>query len=183
MKSGSGVWRVFDGVIDRVLCVVGAVLLSQGPEFMQQYLQRLGGHLNESQRQLVSFHDAARQAGLPFEQFVAQTKANTDAGVSQLGKVMERTTERTASLQAAHDSLLAASPWSRPFVFVRHLDYEIGRATWSVYKPAVPVTLEGLIYALGGMLIFLLFYHLGVKKVLALLRRRPGPSPAGGDRA
>jgi hypothetical protein len=170
--------RVFDGVIDRILCVVGAVLLSQGPEFMQQYLQRLGGHLNESQRQMVSFHDAAKQANLPFESFVTQTKSNPDAGVSQLGKVMERTTERTASLRAAHDSMLAASPWSRPFVFLRHLDYEIGRATWSVYKPAVPVTIEGVIYALAGMLIFLLIYHLGVKNLFALFRRKPATKSA-----
>lgn len=178
MKSGSGVLRVFDGVIDRILCVVGAVLLSQGPEFMQQYLQRLGGHLNESQRQLVAFHDAATKAGQPFDKFVEQTKTSPDAGVSQLGKVMERAAERTTSLQIAHDSLQAATPWARPFVFLRHLDYEIGRATWAAYKPAVPVTLEGMLYALSGMLLFLLLYHLGAKNLLALLRRKPAAKPA-----
>ncbi len=179
MKPAAGVLRIFDGAIDRILCVVGAVLLSQGPEFMQQYLQRLGGHLNESQRQLVSFHDAAAQAGQPFDKFVEQTKANSDAGVSQLGKVMARTAERTASLQTAHDELLAASPWTRPFVFLRHLDYDIGRATFSVYKPAVPVTIEGMLYALSGMLLFLLIYHLGVKNLFALFRRKPAAKSAG----
>lgn len=178
MKSDSRVLRVFDGAIDRILCVIGAVLLSQGPEFMQQYLQRLGGHLSESQRQLVSFHEAATHAGVPYEKFVDQTKANPDAGVSQLGKVMERTTERTASLQTAHDALLGATPWTRPFVFLRHLDYDIGRATWSVYKPAVPVTIEGILYTLSGMLFFLLIYHLGVKNIFALFRRKPAVKPA-----
>ena len=178
MKSGSGFLRVFDGVIDRVLCVLGAVLLSQGPEFMQQYLQRLGGHLNESQHQLVSFQGAATQAGVPLDKFIVQTSANPDAGVSHLGSVISATVARTTSLQAAHDTLLGASPWARPFVFLRHLDYEIARDTWSVYKPAVPVTIEGLLYALAGMLIFLLLYHLGLKNLLALLRRKPGAKPA-----
>ena len=177
MKSGSGFLRIFDGAIDRVLCVVGAVLLSQGPEFMQQYLQRLGGHLAESQHQLVSFQDAATKAGVPLDKFIVHTSANADAGVSHLGTVMSATAERVASLQAAHDALLTASPWGRPFAFVRHLDYGIARDTWSVYKPAVPVTIEGLLYALAGMLLFLLFYHFGAKTFFRLIRRKPAAKP------
>ena len=179
MKSGSGFLRIFDGAIDRILCLFGALLLSQGPEFMQQYLQRLGGHLSESQRQLVSYQDAASKAGVPLSQFIVQTKANADAGVSQLGNVMGAATERTISLQAAHDALVTASPWGRPFAFIRHFDYEIARGTWSIYKPAVPVTFEGLIYALTGMLIFLLLYHVGVKGLLSLARRKPAANAAG----
>ena len=178
MKSGSGFLRVFDGAIDRILCVIGAVLLSQGPEFMQQYLQRLGGHLNESQRQLVSFQNAATRAGVPLDKFIIQTSANPDAGVSHLGTVMSNTAERTVSLQAAHDALLAATPWTRPLVFLRHLDFGIARDTWSVYTPAVPVTIEGLLYALAGMLLFLVVYHVGVKKLFALVVRKPTPKPA-----
>ena len=41
MKIGRRFIGVFDSLIDRILCVLGAVLFSQGPEFMQQYLQRL----------------------------------------------------------------------------------------------------------------------------------------------
>lgn len=178
MKSGSGFLGVFDGLIDRLLCVLGAVLLSQGPEFMQQYLQRLGGHLNESQRQLVSYQDAAHKAGVPLAQFIDQTKANPDAGVSHLGKVMSSAADRSASLQTAHDSLRNASPWSRPFIFARHLDVDIARNTWSAYKPAVPVTVEGLLYALSGMLLFLFIYHVGVKAPIRLCRRKSGTAPA-----
>ncbi len=178
MKSNSGFLRIFDGAIDRILCLFGALLLSQGPEFMQQYLQRLGGHLNEAQRQLVSYQDAANKAGLPLGQFIVQTKANANAGVSHLGNVMGSAVDRVASLQAAHDALITASPWNRPFVFLRHLDYEIARGTWTVYKPAVPVTFEGLLYALSGMLLFLLLYHVGVKGLFALVRRNPAGASA-----
>jgi len=179
MKSGSRFLGVFDGLIDRLLCVLGAVLLSQGPEFMQQYLQRLGGHLNESQRQLVSYQDAANKVGLPLSKFIEQTEANPDAGVSHLGKVMSSAAHRSASLQAAHDALRNASPWARPFAFMRHVDVDIARNTWSAYKPAVPVTVEGLLYALFGMLLFLLIYHGAVKGPIRLYRGKPKPAPAG----
>jgi hypothetical protein len=154
------------------LCVIGAVCFAQGPEFIQQYFQRLGGHLQESQRQLASFHDAAAHAGLPFEQFITRTGANTDAGLSHLGTVMSETASRTASLQAAHDALLTATPWTRPFVFIKQVDWDIAHATAANYLPAVPTTLEGLAYAAVGMLILLASYRLGIAGAGALLRRR-----------
>jgi nucleoside diphosphate kinase len=49
-------------LLDRVLCVAGAITLSQAPEFFQQYLQRLGGHLDEARRVLASFEAVARES-------------------------------------------------------------------------------------------------------------------------
>ena len=176
MKSGRGFLGIFDSLIDRILCVLGAILFSQGPEFMQQYLQRLGGHLEEARRQLAVFQQTSRQAGLSLEQFIARTNANPDPAVAKLGGVMTGTAERVAALQSAHESLLDASLWARPFVFLRHLDLEIARATGSEFQPAVPTTTEGLIYALAGMLVFLALYHFGCKGALAFFGRRAAPS-------
>lgn len=176
MPSGRGFLRLFDGLIDRILCVLGAVLFSQGPEFMQQYLQRLGGHLDEARRQLAVFQQTAAQAGLSLDQFIGQTGTNPDASVARLGGVMTDAVVRVSTLQSAHDALLHASLWERPFVFARHLDVAIARATGAVYQPAVPTTAEGLLYALAGMLVFLSLYHFGFKRVGALFGR-PGPAP------
>ena len=178
MKSGQGLLNIFDRLIDRILCVLGAVLFSQGPEFMQQYLQRLGGHLDEARRQLAVFQDTATQAGVTLEQYIRQAASNADPGVARLGDVMTGAVERVSSLHTAHDSLLHASLWARPFVFLRHLDLEIARATWAIYKPAVPTTWEGLIYALAGMLVFLTLHHLALRRVPALFRRPPDPARA-----
>jgi len=178
MKSNSRIFRTFDGLIDRLLCVLGAILFSQGPEFMQQYLQRLGGHLQEAQRQLALFREAATRSGRTLEEFIVQTRTNADAGVVQLSSVMSDAIDRTASLQAAHDALIHSSLWARPFVFIRHLDPAIAHATWAAYLPAVPTTLEGLLYAFSGMLFFLLFYHFGVKSLPRLFSRKPAAVPA-----
>lgn len=171
MKPGRGYLNTFDSLIDRILCVLGAVLFSQIPEFMQQYLQRLGGHLDEARRQLAIFRDTAVKAGATLDQFIHQTGASPDPGVARLGGVMADAVERVGALQSAHDALLHSSLWTRPFVFLRHLDLEITRATGAIYKPAVPTTLEGLVYALAGMLVFLALYHVVSKRVPALFRR------------
>jgi Protein of unknown function (DUF2937) len=178
MKAGRGFLRVFDSLTDRILCVLGAVLFSQGPEFMQQYLQRIGGHLDEARRQLGVFQQTAAQAGLSLDQFISQTGANADPAVAKLGGVMTGAADRVASLQSAHDALLHSALWERPFLFVRHLDVQIARATGAVYQPAVPTTAEGLAYALTGMLILLALYHIGFKRLLRLFTRPAAPAKA-----
>ena len=178
MSSGRGFLRIFDSLIDRILCVLGAILFSQGPEFMQQYLQRLGGHLDEARRHLAIFQQTAAQAGLSLERLISQTGSNPDAAVARLGGVMTGAAERVSSLQSIHDTLLHASPWGRPLVFLRHLDVEIARATGAVYQPAVPTTAEGMVYALAGMLVFLAVYHFGFKRLIALVGRRASAPPA-----
>ena len=51
---------------------------SQLPEFMQQYLQRLEGHLDEARLALERFKDAAAQSGMSLDQLVAGAVQNPD---------------------------------------------------------------------------------------------------------
>ncbi len=162
---------------DRLVCVGGAVLLAQAPEFFQQYLQRLGGHLAEVLRQLAAFESAAAASGKPWAQFVADTAANPDPGLASLGTTMMVTAERADSLGAAQAALLDASVWSRPWAFLTHLDSEIAQATAAVYKPAVPTTAEGLIYAAIGAAAAFFLWHLAVRLPVRALRMRPAPKP------
>ncbi len=146
-------------LVDRALCVLGAALAAQMPEFMQQYLQRLGGHLDEARRQLEQFQQTARASGLTFEGLVADTSAQRDPAVARLGRVMAAASARVDALAAADRALHQASLWARPFVFFRHLDWGIARATWADYRPALPTTLEGLLYAAAGLVLALALYH------------------------
>jgi uncharacterized membrane protein len=167
MSPGRRLLGSLDTLIDRILCVAGAVLFSQAPEFFQQYLQRLGGHLDEALRQLGLFRQTATAAGLTLDELIARTSASADAAVAPLGRTMHDAVARADTLQAAHDALLHASAWNRPFLFLQHVDAGIARATWAVFRPAVPTTAEGLAYALAGMLAFLAAYHLGLRRVFA----------------
>jgi len=167
MSFAARLRTLFDGLLDRVLAVAGAVLFSQAPEFFQQYLQRLGGHLDEARRHLAQFEQTAAQAGAALDEFIRRTATNADPAVTRLADTMSAAVERVQSLSAAHDALRDASAWSRPFVFVRHLDWDIARGTLGIFKPAVPVTLEGGLYALAGMLAFLGLYHLLLSRFIA----------------
>lgn len=167
-----------DSFVDRVLCVVGAILFSQAPEFMQQYLQRLGGHLDEARRQLAHFKQIADQAGISLDNFINQTSVNAEPTVAKLGGVMKDTADRVSDLAAAQDALQHASLWTRPFVFFRHLDLGIAQGTWSAYQPGVPTTFEGLVYALLGMLVLLVVYHFSVRRPIRRRLDRPKPAPA-----
>jgi hypothetical protein len=161
-----------EGLLDRVLCVAGAVVFTQVPEFLQQYLQRLGGHVDEARRQLLQFQAIAAQSNLSLETLARQTSANADEAVAKLGGLIAATVDRVHSLETAQSALQAASVWTRPFVFLRHMDPAIARGTWSFFKPAVPTTLEGLVYGLMGMFVLMGLYHGAIKYPLARWSRR-----------
>jgi hypothetical protein len=161
------VFSTGEGLFDRLLCVLGAATFSQVPEFMQQYLQRLGGHLDEAGRQLDQLRAAAARSGLTLEQLTAHTAAAGDPAVARLGAVLKEATGRVEALAAAEAAIRHASILARPFVFLGHLDPAIARATWSIFKPALPTTVEGLIYALVGVLVFLGTYHFGIRRPVA----------------
>jgi hypothetical protein len=150
-RTAAAAFTAIEGFADRLVCVLGAVFAAQAPEFFQQYLQRLGGHLDEIRRQLAAFESAAHAAGKPWVQFVADTTANPDPGLAKLGSTMAATAARADELAAAHAALLDASVWSRPWAFFAHLDLEIAHATAAVFKPAVPTTIEGAVYAALGI--------------------------------
>jgi len=162
-----------EGLLDRVLCVAGAVLFSQAPEFMQQYLQRLEGHLDEARLAVDKFRDAAAQAGMTLDQLVASAAQNPDPAMGKLGGVVHGAVARVDTLAAADAALRGASLLSRPFVFLSHADWGIARATLSIYRPAVPTTAEGLAYSALGIIFILGLYHLGVRRpIVRHLRRR-----------
>jgi hypothetical protein len=162
-----------DRIVDRILAVAGALVFSQAPEFFQQYLQRLGGHLDEARRTLAQFERTAAEAGLTLDRFITQTSTNYDQAVAKLAQVMTAAVERVQHLDAAFTALRDASVWTRPFAFLRHLDGAIAHATWTDYKPAVPTTAEGFIYAAAGMLVFLGIYHLVFRRLIR--PREPKP--------
>jgi hypothetical protein len=156
-----------ESILDRVFCVAGAVVCAQLPEFMQQYLQRLGGRLDEARRQLESFARVARESGLSLADYITRLSANADAPVAKTGGVIRGLTTRVEELAAAEQALREASGWARPAVFLRHLDHEIAEGTWAVFRPAVPTTTEGLAYAAVGVVLALALYQSMVRWPLA----------------
>jgi hypothetical protein len=152
---------------------MGAVVFTQLPEFIQQYLQRLGGHLDEARRQVESFTLVAAASNITVAQLIERTKQTPDEAVSRLSQTMSDAVARVDHLAAADAAIRNASPWMKPFVFLANVDGDIARGTWDIYKPAVPTTAEGFVYAGLGILIVWGLYAAAIRyPITTMLERR-----------
>ena len=148
--------RKFDSLIGAVFGGVGGALASQFDAFVLQYLQRLGGHIDEAQRNYTMASDTEHFRDMAVEVreiLMAAARARVD--------------ELTLALRAIAD----ADILHRPFAFLAHMDREIAARTLESFRPALPVDLAGLVYAASGIVLGLVVYEL-VKAPLVLAFRR-----------
>lgn len=160
--------RTLESLIDRALAIVGSITLVQFPQFYAQYLQRLGGHLNESRRIVFEYTKTATSFSLTLQEYI-KTHLTSDNPVFQsTGTVIENTLARLADLENSFQALKTASLYNRWWVFLKHLDPAIFRQTCSEYTPGLPITFESLAYALAGLLIAWGLYQ-GIKSLIKKL--------------
>lgn len=139
--------RFLAGQVGRI---VGLVLLAaaglggaQGPSFAQQYLQRLGGHLDEARIHLRRV-DASREYA-----------ALDSAARVEIRAVLAA---RVSALESAHEAISGTSAVLRPLVVAWHLDGDIASAAWRDFEPGLPISAGGVLYGGGtALLAFLLF--------------------------
>ncbi len=118
---------------------------------------------------------------MTLDQLVAGAAQNPDPAMARMGTVVHDLAIRVDQLAAADAALRGADVWRRPFVFAAHLDPGIARATWAIFRPAVPTTAEGLAYAAAGVILVLSGYHFCVRRPIArrIQRRSPEVVSAG----
>lgn len=160
----------------RMLAGVGglglAVMLSQFPEYAQQYTQRLGGAVDELRVITERFDRDAAAAGLDRTQALSRFQASSDTFVSGRGRSEEANFTRYAELSQTLDRIANADPIERFRNLPSYLDSDIGRRTLENYKPAVPVTPEGILYAGVGFALGYLVLSALVKVATMPFRRR-----------
>lgn len=158
--------------------LAGGGALAQFPEYYQQYLQRLAGRLDElHQRAQEIANDAAAQ-GLDVPAYIARFLDSPAHALE--GERMADTLESATRLGTAYDALARADAWQQLPLFLRHLDPALARDVASLFQPALPLGLAGLIYALFGAAIGILAIGGGVKAI-GLARRRAAKAQQGGS--
>jgi hypothetical protein len=159
----------------RTLSVLGGIglgiMLSQFPEYAQQYTQRLGGAVDELRIITAEFDGAATAAGLSREQAIGRYTATQDSFVAGRGQSMAHTFSRYETLRATLAEIEGQNAWERFQSLPRYFDTDIGGRTLDNFKPAVPVTMEGFAYAGAGFLIGYLLTS-GLVRFAALPFRR-----------
>ena len=150
-----------------VLGLSGAAGLSQFPEFSQQYLQRLGGAVDALGQVVAEFDADAARLGLTREAALADLAQGGRMGAER-SETMARTMARHARLSADLAALEGAGPFTRARLAAHLGDREIARRTAEAFKPAVPVTFEGAVFAGTGFVLGALIVGLARSLLAAL---------------
>ncbi|WP_114948776.1 DUF2937 family protein [Microvirga calopogonii] len=132
------------------LGLCGGIVASQGPEFAQQYRQRLGGTIDELQRVIARFDADARASGETLESAITRLRSNTDTFVSRQGAAMQANVERLGRLEAHREAMMQAGPFARITLMVRDGDRDVMEAVYRDFEPALPVTEEGILSSAIG---------------------------------
>lgn len=148
--------------------LVGALLLSQFPEYFQQYVQRLGGRLDEVASQVTALDKRAAEAGTSTPLYLRDFILNRDPQVRREGQELQALVRRRVVLADDYRALTGSDRWWRAGRFVEHFDWDVAATTFRAYEPAMPVTPESGIYAGAGfgtgMVLFLLIFGLRRRK-------------------
>jgi hypothetical protein len=117
----------------------GAALGSQLPEFVQQYMQRLGGHRDEAWR----FLEGLIRAGTPHD-----------------NPIRVAAEQRFLDLDRALNEITLNTGFGRLVTFFENADWDIARAAGHAFRPAVPLTPEGFAFAGLGLVLGVTLFHL-----------------------
>lgn len=151
-------WAKFLALIGAGVAAVCAAGTAQGPAFVQAYLQRLGGHIDEARRTVFELREGAMSRAVP-----------DDAARERL---LDAFTARLADLEASRDAIVNAHPLLRPIAMAQEADRDIAVATADVFTPAMPLDPNSLIYAAIGLVLGWAIWELVQWPVKARLRRQ-----------
>ncbi len=87
-----------DGFVDRICSVLGALIFVQVPVFITQYIQRLGGHVDELARVVNQYRASAADTGKTLEEYVRRFLSSSEADFVSAGANMQGNIDRLADI-------------------------------------------------------------------------------------
>lgn len=140
---------------------------AQFPEYSQQYAQRLAGAVDELSGFVADFDADAAGLGLSREAALEGLAEGGDMGAAR-AETMGAVIARHERLRADLEALRGAGPFTRAYRAAHLTEPEIARAALVDFKPALPLTFEGIAFALFGFLV-----GLGIIRALVAVLRWP----------
>ena len=170
---------ILRGLFDRIVLVAAILAAACIPSYIQQYRQRVGGHLDQVVRDLAPFREIANKFhGGDIHRLIRHHLESPDPTFKAEGNAIHAMVDSEARLRAAVEGL-NADVWRQLYYLANHGDPAIARATWDAFVPAFSFTTEYVLFALGlGVAIWLVFLvaWIAVARVISLRGR--GPSRA-----
>lgn len=150
-------WQKVDVFVAAIFVAVAGIAACQGHEVMVQYLQRLSTEVNEARLHVID-----TQTGLRYRVMGDQARAELEADAKTRFNVLNH----------ALDSVAHANPLLRPLALVKTHDGETLSETWREFRPTVPATAGGAVYAFIGMLIGFAIYEVIKLPILVVRQSR-----------
>ena len=144
-----------DAFLAAAVVALMGVIGSQGQAFTVQYVQRLGGHLDEAR-----IHLSDVQGGLRYRVMGDTVRAELETDAKT----------RVATLQRAYDAVKGANIFIRPLAILRYGDVDVIAGTKRDFVPALPMNADAIIYTLVGMIGGFVIYEVVRLPVLLILR-------------
>ncbi|WP_353519002.1 DUF2937 family protein [Thalassotalea sp. SU-HH00458] len=141
-------------LVDRCMFTLTFILGVQLPEFINQYIQRLSGHLEESKQQLSSYQALAEQYfNGEISLLIKQYKENSEPMIVDSAKVIEQLLQRTEYLANHLSSLNTNDYFQQLTQFALNFDPQLLKKTAEFYQLAIPLTINAL--STGAVIAFL----------------------------
>jgi hypothetical protein len=102
---------VFTRRLAVAVAFIAGIIGSQGPEFAEQYRQRMGGALDELKRIVAQFDAEAARHGLTPPEVVGRLEQNAEPLAREQGQDMVRTIARADRLEEELEAMQSAGPW------------------------------------------------------------------------
>ncbi|MDR3462624.1 MAG: DUF2937 family protein [Beijerinckiaceae bacterium] len=128
------------------------LMMTQVPEFAEQYQQRLGGAIDELSAIVARFDSDSAAQGLTEDGGIERLLANSDEFVRQRGTQMREISARLVRLQDVQQMLRNHGPAERLVILATHYDSSIAARAFESFQPAVPVSAEAFVLGLIGFI-------------------------------
>ncbi|MEO1136089.1 MAG: DUF2937 family protein [Pseudomonadota bacterium] len=132
-----------------LLGIAGAVLGSQAPGFTLQYMQNLQGQIDSLEVVVEEFDANIAQYNYTRGQAMAECETATGL-LDALCETYVSAVKRYEILTAHMAELEAVGATVRPLVLARTQIEDVTLSVYEQFKPAIPATTDGVIYAGGG---------------------------------
>ena len=151
--------RIIRGLLDRVCFALGVLLFMQVPHFIDQYSQRLGGFYQAQLEHLHQYQDIAnKQHQGDLEKLIQEFESSHRNSVKEAGINIRNLHDASEVLKEEVEVLEGNNLLLKVLHMLTGAHYNIASETLRIYKPGIPLSIEGLLCGfVGGVLLSLLF--------------------------
>lgn len=155
--------KILSTLFDRCLFTLTFIVGVQLPEFIQQYSQRLSGHLNEALLQLNEYQLIAnRHFDGNLKTMIDKYLINSEPSIKETGDIIMNTSTRASNLQEHLFNIQEADYIKRVYYFITEFDESMVQATFQQYQLAIPLNLPAFATGVGFALFILIMGHLSL---------------------